>query len=76
MNKKFLYFGNEIINHDDIVRIHKCTRTNSKPGLPDRLEFGIRVAMRRVDDSYEWFGGDSHLRDDRFTTLHKILCNN
>lgn len=76
MSKGFLYFSDEIINYDDIVRIHKCKRTNSKAGLTSRIEYGIRVAMRRTDDSYEWFGGDAHLRDDRFTTLHKILCNN
>lgn len=73
MSKGFLYFGNEIINHDDIIRIHKCTKTNDKSG---RYEYGIRATMRHTDDSYEWFGGDAHLRDDRFTTLHRILCNN
>ena len=73
MNKGFLYFGNEIINCDDIIKIYKCARTNDTSG---HYEHGIKVFMRCAGDSYEWFGGDAHLRDDRFTTLHKILCNN
>lgn len=68
MNADFLWFNDQIINKRDIIRIHKCSRTNKS------IDYGIQLVIRNYDETTEWYKDDQSKRDRRFETLIRILC--
>ena len=73
MSKGFLYFGNEIINCEDIIKITRCTSYDDD----EKIKYGITAILR--GDTFnvtEWFGDDQRMLTDRMVSLRRILCEN